>query len=174
MTEAVKEGAVNTSQTPAAKEERKDVLLRQVKIRVQQDGQSQDTKAGVPFGKLISLASGAEKCQLITGWIAAGVAGAVLPGFFLLLGDIFNQFGADPEETLEAVQNIFFIMLGLGVIVYICGFIQFSQLMSASASISQKIKAAYLEAVLRQESAWFDLINYTELSSRISKECTTI
>jgi len=46
--------------------------------------------------------------------------------------------------------------------------------MSASSSIVARLKTRYLEAVLRQDSAWFDQINYLEYSSRLVKECDTI
>lgn len=31
-----------------------------------------------------------------------------------------------------------------------------------------------MDAILRQDSTWFDTVNYTELSSRVVQECKTI
>ena len=41
-------------------------------------------------------------------------------------------------------------------------------------TVVRRIKSAYFKAVLEQESAWFDQVNYTELASRISAECNHI
>jgi len=40
--------------------------------------------------------------------------------------------------------------------------------------VGQKTRVAYLKAILSQDIAWFDSINVTELSSRLSKECQAI
>lgn len=40
--------------------------------------------------------------------------------------------------------------------------------------ISRRVKTAYLEAIVKQESAWYDMTNFTELASRINNECDTI
>ena len=40
--------------------------------------------------------------------------------------------------------------------------------------MSRRIKERYLTAILRQECAWFDQVNYTELSARISRETLAI
>ena len=40
--------------------------------------------------------------------------------------------------------------------------------------VTKKTRVAYLRAILRQEVAWFDTFNVTELSARLSKECQAI
>jgi ATP-binding cassette, subfamily B (MDR/TAP), member 1 len=40
--------------------------------------------------------------------------------------------------------------------------------------VGKTTRIKYLEAILRQECAWFDLINYDELSAKIVKECQAV
>ena len=130
----------------------------------------------VSFFKLISLATRREKCQLIVGWIFACLTGAILPCFIWLIGDVFDSFapGTDPTETRDTIREIFFIMLGLCAGILVTSIIFYSQLATAGASIAARIRTKYLAAILRQDSAYFDLINYTELAARLSKETSTI
>jgi len=66
----------------------------------------------VPFGKLVSLANGTEKCQLYFGWLAAGLTGAILPLFFFFIGPAFDSFGGgkSPEEVRDEVRELCIIM----------------------------------------------------------------
>ena len=110
------------------------------------------------------------------GWIAACLTGAILPCFIWLLGDVFDSFNPenDPDETRDRLRNVFYAMLGLCGGITITATVQFSTLAAAGAKITARIKKQYLAAILRQESAWFDIINYTALSSRLVKETATI
>lgn len=47
-------------------------------------------------------------------------------------------------------------------------------LLIASERIVKTIRVKYIEAILRQESGWFDTSNPAELSARINKECLAI
>ena len=159
-----------------AKDTPKEILKRMVGNRIKQDGQKAGQDQAVPFGKLIELASKREKCMLCTGWFFACLTGVILPSFIWLIGDVFDSFAPDkdPEETRDKVREMFSIMLGLCAGISISATLQSSCLAAASTRIAGRIKTKYLEAILKQESAWFDMINYTELSSRIEKECQSI
>jgi len=126
----------------------------------------------VSFGKLISFANRREKCMLWTGWLFACISGIILPAFLQIIGDVFDSFspGTPPEETRDIIRRQFGIMMGLCAVIMITATLQSSCLAAASSKIAARIKTRYLEAILRQESAWFDLINYTELSSRLARE----
>jgi ATP-binding cassette subfamily B (MDR/TAP) protein 1 len=128
------------------------------------------------MGKLISLASGGEKCKLIIGWIFAAITGATLPAFFFFIGPVFDSFGPNTsaEETVTEIRKVVVIMGIIAAIVLVAAFMQNWLLLTTTTNIAAKLKTQYLKSVLRQESAWFDQENYVELSSRIGKECDTI
>lgn len=128
------------------------------------------------FSKLLSHASGGEKCKLIIGWICAAVSGAVLPLFFFYLGPIFDSFGLGKtaEETYNAVKDLCLIMVYLSIGITLASVLQNYLLLSTSAAIAARLRTRYLKAVLNQESAWYDQTNYLELPSRLSKEVDMI
>ena len=140
------------------------------------EGKDTNNKASVSFGKLLSCASGGEKCKLIIGWICAAASGAVLPLFFFYLGPIFDSFGQGKtaEETYDAVVELCLIMLYLAIGVTVASILQNYLLISTSAAIAARLRANYLKAVLNQESAWYDQTNYLELPSKLSKEVDMI
>ena len=125
---------------------------------------------------MYSVASGKEMCMLRVGWVFACLTGAILPTFIWMLGDIFDSYdpNIEPEETRDRIRETCYKMLGLCFMICSCATIYYYLLSGASHMITTRIKILYLEAVLRQESAWFDMTNYTELPSRISKECQSI
>mmetsp|Transcript_47760 Transcript_47760/g.63094 ORF Transcript_47760/g.63094 Transcript_47760/m.63094 type:complete len:114 (+) Transcript_47760:128-469(+) len=113
--------------------------------------------------------------MLLTGWVFSALSGAILPTFIWLIGDVFDSYAlGNPEETRDTIRQTFYIMIGLCTGIFITATLQATCLAMASSKIVAKIRAAYLQAILQQESAWFDLINYTELSSRINRECQSI
>jgi ATP-binding cassette, subfamily B (MDR/TAP), member 1 len=50
----------------------------------------------------------------------------------------------------------------------------FTCLVIASERIGMKTRVRYLESILKQEIAWFDKINTSELSQRLGNECQSI
>jgi hypothetical protein len=85
----------------------------------------------------------------------------------------FNE-GTTKEESLDSVGKLVSIMGGLAITLWVTAYLSHSQLTKGSLLVVRRIKKAYLDAVLRQESAWFDMSNYTELSTRMAAECKTI
>ena len=53
---------------------------------------------------------------------------------------------------------------------WVISYFYWSLLVIFSLRVSRRIKERYIEAILKQDCAWFDMINYTELSARISRE----
>ena len=130
----------------------------------------------VPFSKLISNATKGEKCVMYIGWLFAFFTGIGLPLFAQFMSKIFNSFGPNisPKETLNQVRTMFFVMLGVGCGIGVFCTVYWMILLRFSNTISRRTKESYLEAILKQETGWFDSFNYTELSSRITKETVAI
>lgn len=106
-----------------------------------------------------------------TGHICAVITGLALPSFSYLMGDVLDSFsGTSREAQLEKIRitTIIFVVIGAGV--WVISYIYWSLLVIFSLRVSKRIKEKYIEAILRQDCAWFDMINYTELSAKISSE----
>jgi len=66
------------------------------------------------------------------------------------------------------------MMCSIGGGVWVLGWLYWLCLSNFAANLTFRIKKEYLEAILKQECAWFDQINYTELSAKIARETATI
>ena len=71
----------------------------------------------------------------------------------------------------DALRPTVITLAIIGGVIWLFTYMYFVQLVILAERIGKKTRVAYLNAILSQEVAWFDSINVTELSSRISKEC---
>lgn len=85
----------------------------------------------------------------------------------------FNE-GTTKDETLDKVGTLVTIMGSLALVLWLSAYLSHSNLTKGSLLVVRRIQKAYLNSVLQQESAWFDMSNYTELSTRMASECKSI
>jgi ATP-binding cassette subfamily B (MDR/TAP) protein 1 len=99
-----------------------------------------------------------------------------MPSFVFLVGDVIDSFKptTKPEDTIEVISRISLIFSLVGIAVWLFSYFLYSSLLLFSERVTKKIRTKYLESILRQESAWFDTINPSELSARLSKESAAI
>jgi ABC-type multidrug transport system fused ATPase/permease subunit len=72
------------------------------------------------------------------------------------------------------MKEIFYLTLIVGGIIWVLGWTYWVLLSRFSANLTYRVKKMYLEAILKQECAWYDQINHTELSSKIARETAHI
>ena len=65
-------------------------------------------------------------------------------------------------------------MLCLALIVWFSAYLSYSMTQRGAMACVRPIKKAFFEAVLVQESAWFDQVNYSQLATRMNADCTSI
>ena len=68
--------------------------------------------------------------------------------------------------------SLIFLLLGVGI--YIVSHIFFTFWVIVSENVGYNFRTHYLEAILNQETAWFDTSNPQELSSKLSAQCASI
>lgn len=127
----------------------------------------------VPYGKLIwTFADKQDRLYFIFGLIASAACGLGLPSFVFLFGDIADSFegGMDPEEILTRITRVSKILTIIGLGVWLGSYLFFAFLTIASERIGLKTKVEYLRSILRQDIAWFDSVNTSELCQRLSTE----
>jgi ATP-binding cassette subfamily B (MDR/TAP) protein 1 len=105
-------------------------------------------------------------------------AGAGMPIFATILGSIMNDFGFnqdDPQALTDKVNSVvpYFAYLGIGTCIgaYCQGFFW------AAASVRQvnRMRAAYVHAVLRQDVTFFDTTGTSgRLLQGLNEDCITI
>ena len=134
----------------------------------------------VSFITLFRYASRLDLIIMVVSTFCSIVAGAALPLFTLLFGALANSMraillGHIPYEQFsdELVKYVlYFIYLGIAefVTVYIStvGFIYTGE------HVTQKIREHYLEAILRQNMAYFDKLGAGEVTTRITADTNLV
>lgn len=84
-----------------------------------------------------------------------------------------DSFGKN-FDIVEAIKPIAIELLIIGVFIWVTSYFYFAFLVIMSERVGRATRVAYLRAILRQDISWFDEINVTELSARLSKECQAI
>lgn len=150
-----------------------ETLIRQVDSMIQRD-MSGNKQLGpmVPYSKLYTFASGSDKLLMWTGWISAMITGCGMPSFVFLIGNVIDSFKptTSPDETVDTISLMSLIFTLVGIAVWIFSLVMYSFLLMFSERVVKKTRTKYLTSILRQESSWFDTINPSELSARLSKE----
>ncbi|KAJ5584031.1 ABC multidrug transporter mdr1 [Penicillium hispanicum] len=148
----------------------KDILKRQL--------DAQDVK--ISFFGLYRYASRMDLLILLVSFVCAVVAGAALPLFTILFGSLATAFQQIELKTItydhfyhELTRNVlYFVYLGIAefVTVYVStvGFIYTGE------HVTQKIREHYLEAILRQNIAYFDKLGAGEVTTRITADTNLI
>ena len=99
-----------------------------------------------------------------------------MPSFVFLIGDVIDSFSPStkPEDTVATISKMSLIFTLVGFAVWLFSYFLYSFLLLFSERVVKKIRVKYLESILKQDSAWFDTINPSELSARLAKESGAI
>ncbi|QKX60860.1 uncharacterized protein TRUGW13939_08006 [Talaromyces rugulosus] len=134
----------------------------------------------VTFFGLYRYADSLDYLVLAISALASIAAGAALPLFTILFGQLTNAFrgiflGTTPYDEFhtQLVKNVlYFIYIGIAefATIYIStvGFIYTGE------HITQKIREAYLQSILRQNIAYFDNLGAGEITTRITADTNLI
>ena len=123
-------------------------------------GHISENELTVPYRKLYSLANGSDLCLMWCGWLAAIVTGLALPSFVFIMGDIIDSFNPiSMGDTLDAIRESSIIFFVIGVAIWVTSHIYYACLFIFAESVARKIRVHYLEAILQQDIAWFDMNN---------------
>lgn len=134
----------------------------------------------ISFFGLYRYASHMDILILVVSALCAIAAGAAMPLFTILFGQLATAFQRIMLDTIsygefyhQLTKNVlYFVYLGIGefVTVYIStvGFIYTGE------HITQKIRENYLQAILRQNIAYFDKLGAGEVTTRITADTNLI
>lgn len=151
--------------------EEAEILKRQVDVH----------KPKVSYTTLYRYATKKDIVILIVGYFCSIVAGAALPMFTLVVGDLtqkFNNFftspNPDPNEFQNSVNHntLYFLYLGIGIIVFT--FIDTFIHVDRGEVLASRIRQHYLAGVLRQNTAYFDKLGAGEVTTRITNDTNAI
>ncbi|XP_031111349.1 ABC transporter B family member 4-like [Ipomoea triloba] len=143
-------------------------------------GPAEDTNTPLktaPFYKLFSFADSTDILLMIVGTIAAVGNGLSLPLMTVLFGDVTDAFGQNQgdKDVVHAVSKValkfVYLALGSGV----ASFLQMVCWMVTGERQAARIRSLYLQAILRQDVAFFDMeTNTGEVVGRMSGDTVLI
>ncbi|KRT85664.1 AAA protein [Oryctes borbonicus] len=95
--------------------------------------------------------------QLIIGAISALIAGASMPVYAVVFGEIVGTLGSeDPVVLREEGDRFSLYFFLIGVVSGITAFFQWFMLGIAGEKLTKRVRGLMFETVLRQEVGWFD------------------
>ncbi|TPX63436.1 hypothetical protein SpCBS45565_g06615 [Spizellomyces sp. 'palustris'] len=132
---------------------------------------------------LIRYSTNFERLLMVIGLIAACGAGAVLPLMTIIFGDLTNTFGAVSNTDMsvftpvqraamqDAMQDTIndksLIFVYLGIAMFFATYVYMATWLFTGENISHRIREGYLQAILRQNIAYFDSTGGGQVSTRI-------
>lgn len=131
------------------------------------------SQSPVKFLTLFRYAAPHDIAALILAYICAILSGAALPLTNFILGRVTQDFSnlitkdLAPEDFQPSVNKyaLYFVYLGLGV--GVLSFISTFLLADRGEILAARIRQHYFAAIIRQNTAYFEHIGYSEVTKRI-------
>ena len=132
-----------------------------------------ESPAPVPFLRLYRFADRLDVAATAAIFFFAAFSGVVVPLTSLVLGELLN--GAADAADYEARVNrasLYMFLLALGCLLSLGG----GTLLSywASSRQAQRLRAAYVRALLRQDAAWGDANSLPLAAARLAEESLSV
>ncbi|XP_019190190.1 PREDICTED: ABC transporter B family member 9-like [Ipomoea nil] len=130
----------------------------------------------VPFYKLFTFADQLDVCLMIGGTLGAIGNGLAQPMMTVIFGQLINSFGTtDPSHAVHEVSKICVKYVYLAIGSGIASYLQMSCWMVTGERQAARIRALYLQTILRQDIAFFDTETTTgEVIGRMSGDTILI
>ncbi|CAI7761863.1 unnamed protein product [Closterium sp. NIES-54] len=163
----VGDSPVAVSETPRGETEatEKD---EKVDEEEEKKGKKKEKKPAVPYWRLFSYADRTDVALMAVGTFGAVLHGAALPISFLFLGKMVDSFGTN---DLSGVNTFVLAMVYIALCCLVGGWLEVACWMDTGERQSARVRRLYLQALLRQEVAFFDLEACSgELVNRVSSD----
>ena len=117
----------------------------------------QPTAGEYGLGAVARFATRADLARYALGVVCACVFGAVLPLQSIILGRIFGgTSGIDPQALRRNILANIPHLLQLGAVAFASGYLQHVLLIGSAERVVQRLRAATMASLLRQEVSYFD------------------
>ncbi|ONM38963.1 ABC transporter B family member 9 [Zea mays] len=130
----------------------------------------------VPFLDMLKYADRTDAALMAVGTVAAVANGMTEPLMTVVFAAVIECFGAGDDATiLHRVSKVIMYYIYLGIGTAVSSFLQVSCWTVAGERQSTRLRSLYLEAVLRQDIAFFDVeMTTAEAASRMSADTVLI
>jgi ATP-binding cassette subfamily B (MDR/TAP) protein 1 len=129
--------------------------------------------APIPFIQLYRFADGYDVLATFVICFCAAFSGAVVPLTSLVLGDLLNGTSdATDYENRVNRASLHMALLAVGCLVSLGGGTLLSY--HSAARQAQKLRAAYVRALLRQDAAWGDVNSLPLCAARLTEDSLSV
>ena len=129
----------------------------------------------ISFLRLFDMADSNDILMMTMGTIFSILLGTLLPTAVIFLGDMTKDLSPNSGKNyMNVAKKMCSIYLIQGTLAGIFAYLGKYLWVIAGEKQSNKFRKAYFKALLRQEIAWFDVINPHELNSKVSDDCGAI
>ncbi|KAF4664789.1 (ABC) transporter [Perkinsus chesapeaki] len=130
----------------------------------------EEENINVSYFKLYSRAPKKDYYALGCGVIAALINGALMPLFALLFGDFANASAGTLDGFMDRIVTVTWQMCVLAGVALITGSVFNSCFTYFSENQASRLRVSYLQAVVGQDIAWFDMRTPAALPSRMAED----
>ena len=119
------------------------------------------------FQECIMLADRNDLMWLALGLFGAAVNGIGDPAMMIFFGEGMSDL-AGANDMLKAMSNVAIWMTVLGCVLHVAGSLQYLGMSVFAKRQGDRFKRKWFEAVMRQDMAWYDINDPTEIPGRIA------
>lgn len=137
-------------------------------------------EAQVGYTSLYRYANKKEIIIMLVSSIAAIIAGAVLPLMTLVFGNFAGSFtnfyasSTEEEAFMHQIRKYTLYFVYLGITSFVTVYISMVGFSYTGERLTQKIRELYLQAVFRQNIAFFDFLGPGEITTRITADMNLV
>uniref|UniRef100_A0A7N8WVX3 Bile salt export pump n=1 Tax=Mastacembelus armatus TaxID=205130 RepID=A0A7N8WVX3_9TELE len=143
-------------------------------------GNKEQPAIRVGFFQLFRFATCKDIVMMVVGSVCAVLHGSAQPLMLLVFGlltDTFIDYDIELNELLDIeyeMTKFALYYVGIGMAVFLLGYLQISLWVTAAAKQIQLIRKMYFSKVMRMEIGWFDCTSVGELNTRMSDDINKI
>ena len=129
----------------------------------------------VPLSKIFKVRWRYDWGKILLATFCSLVSGAILPGFTVVFGDLFNSLvSTDPNVVRNDSAIAAYIFLGIGGASFVLAYTHIALFGLVGTSIVKDLRYQLFQAITRQEIGYFDVNLSGDLTNKLSTDMTMI
>lgn len=130
----------------------------------------------VDFKKFYTFITFREKFYLILGTIGAIIGGGMIPSISIIMGDVTDTFdpSTSPDKVLHDMKKVAIAITILAGCIWIFSYFYFAFWQHLAENITSDLRKRYMQSLMKQEIAFFEKEDVSQLPSQISEYFVTI
>jgi ABC-type multidrug transport system fused ATPase/permease subunit len=128
------------------------------------------TRKKFNLGTLYRYSTRGERWLLLLGSVCAFAEGAAMPAFSYVFGSVLDTVGNNGPDVMESMEKLALAMLLIAVGIFFLASAWSGLFSWTAVRQTNRLRRAYLAAVLSKDISWFDLHSPGEIPSRLADD----